>query len=111
MREPGETQPAKPGESLVEIDIDLIAFLARYAGSPVKRDILLFFGHNPYSQDTAKNIALRIGRNASIVLRELEDLVLLGVLQRRSLNREGVYQLSDNPHLRRILPRFVAALT
>lgn len=95
----------KPGE--FEVDVELLAFAYRYATGPVKWDILLFFGENPYTRDTAEAIARRIGRRPSAVLRELFDLSLMGVLERQRLNGTVVFGLSRSPKMRQTLQRFV----
>lgn len=95
-----------PGE--FEVDVELLAFAHRYATGPIKWDILVFFGENPYTQDTAEAIARRVGRRAPAVLRELYDLSLMGVLERRRLDGKVVFALSRSPRLRQTLRRFVA---
>ncbi|MGC8839297.1 MAG: hypothetical protein ACP5UM_12875 [Anaerolineae bacterium] len=96
----------RPGE--FEVDVELLAFAHRYATGPIKWDILVFFGENPYTQDTAEAIARRIGRRAPAVLRELFDLSLMGVLERRRLNGNVVFALSRSPRIQRTLRRLVA---
>ena len=91
-----------------EIDIELLAFIERYASSLIKWDLIVFFGENPYSRDTADNVARRIGRSLSITQRELNDLVILGLIERSHLNGEIVYQLAQENRLRRLTSRFVA---
>ena len=90
-----------------EIDIALLAFIKRCVNSPVKQDIVVFFGQNPYTRDTASGVAQRIGRSLKIVLPELRDLVLLGVLEQTDLNGEMVYQLTVEKELRETTFRFV----
>jgi len=102
----GREAGLRPGE--FEVDVELLAFAHRYATGPVKWDILVFFGENPYTQDTAEAIARRIGRRASAVLRELFDLSFMGVLERRRLNGNVIFALSPSTKIRRTLRRFVA---
>ncbi len=90
-----------------EIDIALLAFLNRCVNSPVKWDIVVFFGQNPYTRDTAAGVAQRIGRSPRVVLPELRDLVLLGVLEQTDLNGEIVYHLTVEKELRETTARFV----
>lgn len=101
----GEVAP-RPGE--FEVDVELLAFAHRYATGPIKWDIVVFFGENPYTQDTAEAIARRIGRRAPTVLRELFDLSFKGFLERRRLDGKVVFALSRSPKVRRTLSRFVA---
>jgi len=90
-----------------EIDIALLAFIKRCVNSPVKWDIVVFFGQNPYTRDTALGVAQRIGRSLKIILPELRDLVLLSVLEQTELNGEMVYQLTMERELRETIFRFV----
>jgi hypothetical protein len=90
-----------------EIDIELLAFVKRCVTSAVKRDIVVFFGQNPYTRDTASGVAQRIGRSLKIVWPELRDLVLLGLLEQADLNGETVYQLTVEKELRETTFRFV----
>jgi len=107
MQGKGADRPtSRQGE--FEIDVELLAFAHRYATGPVKWDILVFFGENPYSRDTASSIAQRIGRRVSTVARELHDLSLMGVLERQRMNGNVVFMLSPSPKIRRTLSRFVA---
>ena len=90
------------------IDLDLLEFVSRYAGTPIKWDIITFFAENPYSRDVASNIAGRIGRSESVVFRELEDLVLLGLLEKSWLADSYVYRVSIGADRWRVLARFAA---
>jgi len=103
-----ETSEAGPRQGEFEIDVELLAFAQRYATGPVKWDILVFFGENPYSRDTAGSIAHRIGRRVPTVTRELHDLSLMGVLERLHMNGSVVFTLSPSPKIRKTLGRFVA---
>lgn len=101
----GGGEGLRPSE--FEVDMELLAFAHRYATGPIKWDILIFFGENPYTQDTAEAIARRIGRRAPAVLRELFDFSLMGVLERRRLDGNVVFALSRSPKIWRTLRRFV----
>jgi len=93
----------------IEVDLMLLEFMTRYADTPIKWDIVTFFAANPFSRDVARNLAGRIGRRETAVARELEDLALLGLLQRSRLGDTTVYYLSEKPELREMLTRFDAA--
>jgi len=88
------------------VDLDLLEFVTRYAGTPIKWDIITFFAENPFSRDVAANIAGRIGRTEAVIFRELEDLVLLVLLQKSRLVDTFVYHLSDDPDIQKTLARF-----
>ena len=93
-----------------EIDVELLAFIERYATELLKWDIVTFFGHNPHTYDTAENIACSIGRNHQAVTLELGDLALLALLRQTRANGKIVYRLTPNRHLREVTLRFVGSL-
>ena len=103
-----EASGAGPRQGEFEIDVELLAFAQRYATGPVKWDILVFFGENPYGRDTAGSIAHRIGRRVPAVTRELYDLSFMGVLERLHMNGSVVFALSTSSKIRKTLSRFVA---
>ena len=54
----------------------------RLLDTDVKADLLTLFHNNANLQETSEGLAGKIGRNATEVERELEDLVQLGILKR-----------------------------
>ena len=54
----------------------------RLLDTDVKADLLTLFHNSTNLQDTAEELAKKIGRSAAEVERELEDLVLLGILRK-----------------------------
>ena len=92
------------------LDLDLLEFVQRYAGSRAKWDLVCLFAQNPHTEDTAPNIAARIGRNPQLVRREAEDLVLLGLLQSRPLAGDLIFSLLPEPCLQATLQRFADSL-
>mgnify|MGYP000042569308 CR=1 FL=1 len=91
---------------LSEVDIPLLEFAQRYANTPLKRELVLLFGANPHIRDDSAGIARQLGRSVGPVARELEDLTLLGFLQRTRLPAGAAYQLTADVELRRSLARF-----
>ena len=85
-----------------EVDLELIAFLERYASSLIKWDIVMFFAQNPYTRDTSDNIALRLGRDRKAIALELYDLALLGFLEREVIDDTPVYRLTSDAILRKL---------
>jgi len=61
----------------------------RLLDTDVKADLLTLFHNNAHLQDTPEGLAKRIGRNATEVQRELEDLVELGILKRSEVYSFG----------------------
>ena len=100
-------EPASAQVPLEEVDVDLLAFVERYATGVVKWDIIVFFGENPYTGDTARSIAQRIGRSLDIVLPELIDLAMVGLLKRIKIDEAVVFQLTQEQALRQMTFNFV----
>ncbi|MBN1995095.1 MAG: hypothetical protein JW953_20545 [Anaerolineae bacterium] len=95
-----------------EVDVDFLVFVERYATDLLKWDILTFFADNPNFHASAANIAQRIGRSIHSVRPELGDLVLLGILkQTKAPDDQVLYQLTEEPYLRKITLKFADQLT
>lgn len=90
-----------------EIDVELLAFVGRYATGLLKWDIITFFARNPHTHDTATSIARFIGRNPQAVMLSLGDLVILGLLRQTRVNGQIIYHLTPNRALRDVTFRFV----
>jgi DNA-binding MarR family transcriptional regulator len=86
---------------LQEIDVELFAFVERYATNLARWDLLLYFGQNPNLRGDAPEIAGRIGRKLSSVQKELDDLTYLGVLQAAQGDPARRYILSRDVSTRR----------
>jgi len=93
------------------VDLELIAFAQRYVTSCVKRDIIATFAKSPWGQDTAENIARRLGRSLGVTRVELGDLVLLGLLDQVKADGITLYTLTHKEELRQAALRFSAQLT
>jgi hypothetical protein len=89
-----------------EIDIELLAFMERYATNLARWDLLLYFGRNPSARDTAHGIARQVGRRTRIIRKELDDLTLLGILHTHENGRGMLYSLTRSPKTRRAITRF-----
>ncbi len=88
-----------------EIDVELLAFIERYATSLARWDILIYFGQNPSMSETVRNIATRLGRRPESLRKELEDLVYRGVLRANPGERGARYGLANEPVIRRAVIR------
>lgn len=88
-----------------EIDVELLTFVERYATNLARWDLLLYFGQNPSKCDGVVGIARRVGRFASAVQKELDDLAYLGVLRTRLNGNGKMYALTRTPHMRRTVLR------
>jgi hypothetical protein len=100
-------EPTSAQIPLEEVDVDLLAFVEGYATGAVKWDIIAFFGENPYTGDTARSIAQRIGRSLDMVLPELTDLAMVGLLERIKIDEAVVFQLTQEQALRQTTFNFV----
>jgi len=97
------------GRLMADMDPELLNFLRTRVNSFVKWDLIRFFGENPYTTDTAENIARYAGRNVETTRAELAELAAQGVLVEQRLGEMTVYSLSSNPEVRRLVQRFLEA--
>jgi hypothetical protein len=94
-----------------EVDVDFLVFVERYATDLLKWDILTFFAHHPNFCAPASQIARHIGRSTHAIQPELGDLALLGILELgQSRGDQTAYQLTQTPHLRRVILKFANQL-
>ncbi len=93
-----------------EVDVELLAFMERYATNLARWDLLVFFGQNPTARDTARGIARQIGRRTRIVQKELDDLTYLGILRSHSSTQGMQYELARATKTRRTVVRFAQRL-
>ncbi len=89
-----------------EIDVELLTFMERYATNLARWDLLLFFGRNPSTRDTARGIARQVGRRTHIVQKELDDLTFLGILRTHENGNGMAYELARARKTRRAIVRF-----
>ncbi|MGB9775534.1 MAG: hypothetical protein ACPL7C_03150 [Anaerolineae bacterium] len=97
------------GRVMADMDPELLNFLRTRVNSFVKWDLIRFFGENPYTTDTAENIARYAGRNVETTRAELAELAAQGVLVEHRLGEMTVYSLSSNPEVRGLIQRFLEA--
>ncbi len=107
QRVPRGARSVKPSR---EIDVELLAFIERYATNLARWDLLAFFGRNPSACDTASGIAAQIGRRPRIVQKELDDLAYLGLLRAHSNGPGMRYELAHTQKTRRTVMRFARRL-
>jgi hypothetical protein len=92
-----------------DMDPQLLEFLKTKVNSFVKWDLVRFFHDNPYTTDTAENIARYAGRDIAMVERELADLAAEGVLQTSMIGGLSVYSLATDTRMRELINRFILA--
>ncbi len=97
------------GRVMADMDPELLNFLRTRVNSFVKWDLIRFFGENPYTTDTAENIARYAGRNVEATRAGLAELAAQGVLVEQRLGEMTVYSLSNNPEIRHLIRRFLEA--
>ena len=68
--------------------------MTRLLSSEVKGDLLVMFHKNPGIMDTMDGVARRIGRTASVVETDVEDLVQLGLLRKKRIGKLEVVLLN-----------------
>jgi hypothetical protein len=88
-----------------QVDVELLAFVERYATNLARWDILIFFGQNPTLVAGGRTIARGLGRRSESLKKELDDLAFLGVLQLHSNARGTGYELTREPALREAVIR------
>lgn len=84
-------------------------FLRKKVNSFIKWDLVRFFHDNPYTADTAANIAAVVGRDVAVVERELDGLVKTEVLIRERVSNQTIYRLTGETDTRQLIREFVAA--
>lgn len=97
------------GRLMADMDPRLLEFLRAKIDSFVKWDLIRFFHDNPYTTDTARNIARYAGRSVETIRKDLADLARSGVLEKTQLGDMTVYSLSRDPEIRELMEKFVEA--
>jgi hypothetical protein len=87
-------------------DLPLLSFIEHYADSTSRWDIVTYIAQHGEECLTARDVAQAVRQHLQRVRLDLEDLVLLGLLDREDTNGKRVYTLTQNPRLRRIAGRF-----
>ncbi len=97
------------GRLMADMDPGLLEFLQTRIDSFGKWDLVRFFHDNPYTMDTAENIARYTGRNVDAIRIDLVDLTRDGVLEEDQLGGMTVYSLVPDDRVRELLEQFVTA--
>jgi predicted transcriptional regulator len=71
-----------------------VQVLDKLLSSDVKLCILELFHHNPGLLDRLEGVALRIGRSASEVEKDVKDLLEIGILQRKKIGNSEIICLN-----------------
>ncbi|QPC81865.1 hypothetical protein G4Y79_19565 [Phototrophicus methaneseepsis] len=84
-------------------------FLVNKVNSFIKWDLVRFFHENPHTTDTADNIAFVVGRDEKVTRRELDGLVRVGVLEKKTVSNVTVYTYTADKTVRDRVCDFVTA--
>lgn len=84
-----------------EVDLELFAFVERYATNLLRWDLIMLFGRSPDSAWTAGEIATQLHRVVLATTKELDDLTYLHVLVRGYTPERTTYRLSKRANVRR----------
>lgn len=93
-------------QAAVSPDLAMLAFIRCYADTPLRWEIIAYFAQHPEEPVTCHQVAEGVRRSARLVQVDLDDLVLLGLLERRKSPSGSQYALTDDPLLRRQMARF-----
>ncbi len=92
-----------------DMDPEVLEFLKTTVNSFIKWDLVIFFFENPNTTDTIENIARYIGRDATVIKPDLEDLVRSGVLEQHTSGTLTVFALTTDTQIREKIKHFVSA--
>ena len=92
-----------------DMDSTLLDFVKTKVTSFIKWDLLRFLHENPYTTDSAENIACYTGRNVNAVRPELDDLVESSILEQRMLDETAIYSLTQDNDTRHLIETFITA--
>lgn len=90
----------------VSPDLAMLTFIRRYADTPLRWEIVAYFAQHPEEPLTPHQVAQGVRRSVRPVQIDLDDLVLLGLLERRRSPFGNQYILTDDPALRYQMIRF-----
>lgn len=92
-----------------DMDPELLDFVRNKVNTFIKWDLLKFFHENPNTADTAENIARYVGRSATAVKAEAQQLVEGGLMEMRLVDDLPIYTLTRNQETKRLADQFLRA--
>ena len=98
-----------PAKVMNDMDPALLGFVKTKVTSFIKWDLLRFLHENPYTTDSAENIAHYTGRNVDAVQPELDQLVQTSILEQRTLDGTAIYSLTQDEDTRHLIETFMLA--
>lgn len=103
------TQVDMSSQLMDDMEPTLLQFLQTTVNSFIKWDLLRFFHDNPHAADTPENIARYIGRDASMVVQDLDGLVEAGVVRVNDVPGARIYAMSNDPDVQGQVDNFLLA--
>ena len=92
-----------------DLDARLLDFVREKIDTFIKWDLVRFFHDNPYSANTAENIAKFAARDPQVVASELDELAASGVLEVSDTGNRRIYRYASDQQTRDLVRDFVSA--
>ncbi len=92
-----------------DLDARLLDFVREKIDTFIKWDLVRFFHDNPYSANTAENIARFAARDPQVVATELDELAATGVLEVSDTGNRRIYRYVSDQQTRDLVRDFVSA--
>lgn len=92
-----------------DMDPELLEFVRNKVNTFIKWDLLKFFHENPNTADTAENIARYVGRSATAVKSEAQQLGESGLMEMRLVDDLPIYTLTRNQETKQLVNQFLRA--
>ena len=94
----------------MEEDRDLEEFIAKVANSFVKIELIKFFYRNPHFLGKTGDISLAIGRNPKQISKGIDDLVVQGVIQKKSGQKNAaIWSYAPEESMHKMITQFINA--
>ena len=96
-------------EIMEEMDPRILDFIRDHVTTFTRWDTLRFFHENPYTQDTAENLAKYVGRSPQVISHEAGELAQEGIFRSEMRGDYTVYLLTEDADTRRLIASVVQA--
>ena len=104
-----ETHENLMSDIMDEMDPRVLDFIKRHVTTFTRWDTLRFFCENPYTQDTAENLARYVGRSPEVIRREAQELAEEGLFRSLKRGEHTIYLLTEDTDTRWLLASLVEA--
>jgi DNA-binding MarR family transcriptional regulator len=92
-----------------EMDPRMLEFIRQHVTTFTRWDTLRFFHENPYTQDTAENLARYVGRSPSVIKQEAQEMSEEGLFRAVERGEHTVYLLTEDTDTRQLIASLVKA--